>query len=67
MALYTETTTQRVVYDKADILSWAKTFAARQMGIDVANLKDEDIVISNEDITVTVTCVRESSSKKDEE
>ena len=67
MASYTETTTQRVVYDKTDILSWAKTFAARQMGIDTANLKDEDIIISNEDITITVTCVRESFSKKDEE
>jgi len=63
---YTETTTQQVVFDKTDILNWAKTFAARQMGIDTANLRDEDIKVVGEDILITVTCVRESSNKKEE-
>ena len=64
--VYTETTTQQVVFDKTDILNWAKTFAARQMGVDTANLKDEDIKVVGGDILITVTCIRESSNKKEE-
>lgn len=64
--VYTETTTQQVVFDKTDILNWAKTFAARQMGVDAANLKDEDIKVVGGDILITVTCIRESSNKKEE-
>ena len=65
--IYTETTTQKVTFDKVDILNWAKTFAARQMGIDVANLSDENIEVTGDDILITVTCIKESSNKKDPE
>lgn len=63
---YTETTTQQITFDKSDIIHWAKTFAARQMGIDISNLRDEDIKVTEDDILVTVTCTRETSNKKEE-
>ena len=67
--IYTETTTQKVTFDEVDVLNWAKTFAARQMGIDVANLNDENVQITkgiNSDILITITCTKESSNKKEE-
>lgn len=64
--VYVETTQQSITFDKIDILTWAKTFAAKQMGIDMSNITNDDIKFNGDDnISITVTHTKQSSNIKE--
>lgn len=66
--VYEETTIKKITYDKDDVISWVRKFAALQLGVNMENIKPEDLQISipmNGFITVTHT--KQTSNQRVEE
>ncbi len=64
--IYEEKITQKIMYTHEDIIKWVKIFAAKQLGVSDDEITDEIIVLSSNDIHITVTHEKIKTNKKEE-
>lgn len=66
--VYEETVIQKITYDKDDVISWVRKFAALQLGINMEQIKPEDLQISIPmDDVITVIHTKQTSNQRAEE